>query len=144
MLISLFLFALSYYWLLRETDWLRVRLLVGKEKPKVFAQYKAYNSFKKKKTYEVELHFGSNSEEPTPDMICYNVVLDPGITEPLCGWAWLDKHCADMVDFTPNVYLDMVGVRYNMTIKPQGVSEGILGKVMKVNKVSKQQKLKYA
>ena len=142
MILTILTIALALIWLGKETDWLRVRLLIGKDKPKVFAQYRAFNSLKKKKYYEVEVHAGSNADEPQGTM--YTVVLDPGITDPICGWDWLDKHVADLVDYTPRVELQLAGIKYDMTIKPAGIEQGIMDKVMKVNKLSKQEKLKYS
>ncbi len=137
-LLGLIAVAASFAWLLWETNGLRVRLLTGRDEPPTFAQYKAYNSLKKRKYYEVAIHHGSNAPEPTG--LLYNVVFDPGITEPLCGWEWLDKHCADLVDWQPEVYLDLGGVHYTMTVK----QPGILAEVMKVNKLTKRQRAMYA
>ena len=137
MILTLLAIALAFTWLLKETNYLRINLLIGKEKAKVFAQYKAYNSLKKRKYYDVPIHYGSNAEEPAG--VTYQVVFSPGITEPLCGWDWLDKHCADLVDYAPRVQMAIGGVRYDMTIK----SPGILDKVMKVNKLTKKQRLQY-
>ena len=131
---------LSFYWLLRETDFLRVRLQIGADKiePPKPARYVAYNSMTKKKHYTVELRTGSNVEEP--DGPTYTVVFNPGITEPLCGWDWLDKHVGDLVDYQPRVQMAIGGVQYDMTIK----ASGVMDQVMRANKLSKQERIKYA
>ena len=140
MILTILWLIIGLAWLLYETDYMRVRLLTGIEKPVKYAQYKAFNSLTKKKLYWSVplLHHGSNAEEP--EGVMYEVILAPGITEPLCGWNWLDKHCADLVGFEHKVYLAIAGVKYDMTIK----SPSILNEVMKVNKLSKKEKLEYA
>jgi len=139
-MIALIGIALAFIWLLRETDYLRIRLPMGADIPPVPpkpAQYRAYNSLRKKKHYEIEIHHGSNQE--VPDGPTYHIVLDPGVTEPLCGWDWLDKHVGDLVDYQPRVQMQLAGVRYDMTIK----APGILDQVMKANKLSKQERARY-
>jgi hypothetical protein len=131
----------ALYWLLRETDYLRVRLLVGElAKPK-YARYKAYNGFNKRSEY-TRLHEGNNySEGYSPNGEPeYIVVLNPGIKDVLCGWEWVDKHCAAMVDYQPKVEMQIGGVRYNMTIK----QPAIIKDVMRVNHLTRKQKLAYA
>ena len=140
MITTLIIIALAFYWLLSETDYLRIRLLIGDDKPKHLARYKAYNSLKKKKYYNVPIYSGGNTDDFLSTEITYDVVLAPGITEPLCGWDWLDKHCADLVGFENKVYLAIAGVKYDMTIK----SPSILNEVMKVNKLNKKERLQYA
>ena len=130
----------AFYWLGRETDWLRIRLPMGADVPALLpgpAQYVAYNALRKAKRYSVEIHRGSNQEIPTGPT--YHVVLNPGVDEPLCGWDWLDKHVGDLVNYQPRVQMEMAGVRYDMTIK----APGILDQVMKANKLSKQERARY-
>jgi hypothetical protein len=133
----------ALYWLLKETDWLRIRLLVGEPVKPKYARYKAYNALTKRKFYDGgALHEGNNypggySPNGEPE---YIVVLNPNITDILCGWEWLDKHCAAMVDYQPKVEMAIGGVRYSMTIK----QTAIIKDVMRVNHLTRKQKLAYA
>ena len=137
-----------FTWLLYETDWLRVRLLrytPPAPVPAKLARYTAYNGFTHKKRGDSTLlREGSNlpagyspNSEP-----CYNVYLNPDIDNVLCGWDWLDLHCAAMVYYQPQVYLSSGnGVRYTMTIR----QPEILPEIMKVNRMTKRQRtLAYA
>jgi len=139
MLLGIALLIIGFAWLLFETRGLTIRLPFGAE-PKVIlpARYVAYAGLKKRKTYDIVLHRGANTEESTGPL--YTVVLDPGITEPLCGWDWLDKHVGDLVDYQPRVQMELGGVRYDMTIR----APSVLTEVMKVNKLSKAERAKYA
>ena len=134
----------ALYWLLRETDYLRVRLLVGEPAKPKYARYKAYNMMRKGKPSwnDSPLYEGNNypegySPNGEPE---YIVVLNPGIKDVLCGWEWLDKHCASMVDYQPKVEMAIGGVRYNMTIK----QPTIIKDVMRVNHLTRKQKAVYA
>lgn len=60
----------------------------------------------------------------------YTVYLNPGIREVLCGADWLDKHWADLKDYTPKVELDY-GNGYHQTFtlkKPKLIKE-----IIKIN-----------
>jgi len=143
MILALLVIALAFTWLLYETDFLRVRLPVGKVKPK-YAKYEVYNMLRKRKVYwnETVLYKGGNLPvDHSPDgEPCYQIILNPGIKNVLCGWDWLNEHCADMVDYQPKVEMAIGGVRYNMTIK----QPAIIKDIMRVNKLTKKQKLAYA
>lgn len=138
MYIAISLIVLSFYWLLYETDYLRIRLLVGElSKPK-YARYKAYHL---KTGYNDSIHEGNNypegySPNGEPE---YSIYLSVGIDNILCGWERLDKHCADLVDYKTQVQMNMGGVRYNMTIK----SPSIIKDIMRANHLTKKQKLAY-
>ena len=143
MIVTIFIVSLALSWLGYETKWLAVRLLVGElAKPK-YARYKAYNSLTKRKFYDGRaLHEGNNypegySPNGEPE---YMIILNPGIDGILCGWDWLNEHCAGMVDYQPKIEMNMGGVRYNMTIK----QPAIIKDVMKANHLTKKQKLAYA
>ncbi|KKN18459.1 hypothetical protein LCGC14_0955680 [marine sediment metagenome] len=68
----------------------------------------------------------------------YDICLSPN-TDTLCGKKWLDKHWNDLADYQPKVEMNIGGVRYKMTIK----QPSILKDVMRVNKLTKKQKLAY-
>ena len=130
----------AFIWLGYETDWMRVRLLAGAEKH--IAEYVVCQSLKGNRsgTY---LRVGTNDgtgNHPFSEVTHYQVFVHPGITDILCGWDWLDKHCGDLVDYQPKVTMSMAGVRYNMTIK----DTSIIKDIMKANKLTRKQKLAYA
>ena len=95
MITTIIIIGLALAWLLYETDYMRIRLLVGKVKPPNYARYKVYNSMgKQKKYYFGAIHSGDNyppdySPNGAPE---YNIILSPGIDNVLCGYEWLDKH----------------------------------------------------
>ena len=148
MIPTLIWILILFLWLGYETDWFTIRLesygyQLANKRPKHFADYEAHNSFKKsvKNYWNIPiLHSGGNCDASQVSEVTYHIVLDPGINEPLCGWDWLDKHCADLVGFEHKVQLAIAGVRYDMTIK----APSILNEVMKVNKLSKKEKLAYS
>lgn len=145
MIISLSIIILALAWLLYETDYMRGRLPVGEAKPcPSYASYTAYSILRKGKPNwnETALHKGNNfpegySPNGEPE---YTIILNPGITNVLCGWEWVDEHCADMVNYMPEVFMTIGNVRYNMTIK----QPSIIKDIMRVNKLTKKQKLAYA
>ncbi len=144
MIATIIIVSLAMTWLGYESDWMRVRLLVGEPVKPKYARYKAYNMLRKGKPrwndspiYEGNNYLEGYSPNGEPE---YIVVLNPGITDVLCGWEWLDKHCASMVDYQPKIYLDLDGVRYNMTIKKSSA----LNEVMKANHLTRKQQIAYA
>ena len=123
---------------------MRVRLLIGEIIKPQYARYEVYNKLKKKRVYwgDTTIHKGGNmpkdyspNGEPT-----YHIILSPGVSGVLCGFAWLDKHCADMVGYQPKVEMTMGGVRYKMVIK----APAIIKDIMKVNKIPKRERLAYS
>lgn len=140
MIATIIIVSLAFVYLLIETDFLRVHLLIGKDKPPKYARYKVYNSLSRKQGSF--LRDGNNypegySPNGEPE---YTVILNPGVNDVLCGWDWLDIHCASMVDYHPEVYLHIGGVRYTMTIK----QPAIIKDVMRANKLNKKQREVYA
>ena len=140
MLATLIIIWLSLVWLGYETDWMRVRLPSGVAiKPK-YARYVAYNKLRGTQTWrDTTIHSGGNlpadySPNGEPE---YTIILSPGIKDILCGWRWLDEHCADMVDYQPQVFMTVGNIRYTMTIK----QPSIIKDIMRVNRLTKKQKL---
>jgi hypothetical protein len=132
----------AFAWLLLETDFLQIRLLAGPEPVKKFAQYKAFTGMGKRKNYDVQIRHGANYplEQVHPGPV-YDIVFNPGITDPLCGWEWVDKHVADLVGFETKVDLQIGTVKYKMIIR----KPGIFAEVMKANKgIAKQERLNVA
>jgi hypothetical protein len=127
-------------YLLHETDWLKVNLIA---KPK-YARYEVYNILKCRhpRCGDRPIRQGGNlpdgytpNGEPT-----YTIILSPGVNGVLCGWNWLNEHCADLVDYKPRIEMAIGGVKYNMHIK----QPAIIKDIMRANKLTKKQKLAYA
>ncbi len=130
--------SLMFGYLLYETKGLTIRLLVGIETPIIpkYARYKVYSSAKGNSKSYTGITGNNYPEDYSPNGEPeYNIFLSPGIDNILCGWKWLDKHCADLVDYQPKVYMAIGNIRYNMTIR----QPSIIKDVMKVNKLSKKQ-----
>jgi len=145
-MIALIIIGLGFIWLGYETDWMRVRLLVGAEAiitEQKYARYEVFNNLgikQRKPSYSNRfIHKGGNVPEGYKwnGEPCYQIILSPGIGKVLCGYAWLDEHCADLVDYEPRVEMNICGIRYDMHIK----SIGIIKEVMEANKLSKAEKL---
>lgn len=144
MLATIIIITICLAWLGHETEWLTLRLPVGKVKPK-YARYQVYHIIRNRKAgpKDIKVYEGGNLPEDhnlnLSEIPCYQIVLSPGI-EPMCGYEWLNKHCADMVDYQPKIEMNIANVRYKMTVKQPSV----LAEVMKANKLTKQQKLALA
>lgn len=107
MITAIIFITLSFIWLLIETDFLTVRLPVGKFKPTQlllpapkpilmlplgitypkYARYQVYHSLKGGLKNAVRIHEGSNIPEGEyPSNVAnYQIYLSPGI-EPMCGY----------------------------------------------------------
>ena len=138
MITTIILLALAFGWLLWETDYLRVQLYIGKLTPK-YARYKVYNKLSNRKpTYgDTLLYEGDNypadySPNGEPE---YYILLSPGVKGVLCGYDWLNEHCANMVDYKPQVFMTIGNIRYNMTINKPSVIKDI----MKANHLTRKQ-----
>ena len=143
MITTIIIMSLAFSWLGYETDWMRIRLPIGDRLIPKYARYEVYQGLKKRTVFwgDLAIYEGYNCQnderngEPT-----YYIFLSPGVKSVLCGWDWLNEHCADMVDYQPKVEMNMGGVRYNMTIK----QPSIIKDIMKANKLTRKQKLAYA
>ncbi|KKM07041.1 hypothetical protein LCGC14_1737950 [marine sediment metagenome] len=135
---------IAFGWLGYETDWLTVNITYGYAAEPKYAKWEVYHMLKNrqpnwraKPAYEgsnLPVDYKPNGEP------CYRIILSPGIKNVLCGFAWLNKHCADMVDYQPEVSMNIGGVRYSMTIK----EPAIIKDVMRANKLTRSQRLSYA
>lgn len=120
------------FWELRF--WLRDGLIIGKTETK-YARYQVCNALRNHKA-AFKIQGGNLPEGQSPNgEPLYDIVLSPGVDNVLCGWDWLNQHCADMVDYQPHVTMNIAGVRYNMTVK----QPAILKDVMKANKLTKRE-----
>ena len=156
MIISLLVILAAFYWLLRETDYLRVRFLAygdidyGKLWIDTFVPLCGLQTLQNGLTEHEPI--SSYHEPPTGYVIreClkgtaktnghYEILVSPGINELLCGKAWVEEHWNDLKDYKPEIFVNMGGVRYNMTInKPEVIKD-----IMKANKISRAQKKAYS
>lgn len=108
-----------------------------------YASYKAYNTIgakRRRSSYsDRSLHSGGNfrkdhSRNGAPE---YDIILNPGIRGVLCGWGWLNRHCADLVNYKPEVFMTIGNVRYTMTIERLAIIKDI----MKANHLTRKQKV---
>ncbi len=139
MIATIFIVSLAFLWLTRETECFTIRLLVGPYHPNL-ASYKVYQILRTRKpSYsDSPIHEGGNLPEgyrPNGEPV-YQVVLSPGVASVLCGFDWLDQHCADMVEYQPQVSMTLDNVRYAMRIKDPSVIKD----VMKANHMTKKEK----
>ncbi len=158
MLLSLLSIGLAFYWLLVETDYLRIRLLAGRDIDYGKLWIETFGHFVsgglvRALTEQGEAPFfkrdvigyriiqslnGKGAKDANADT--YDIMVSPGIKEILCGGAWLNSHWNDLKDYQPQFELVVGGNRYNMTIRKPSV----LAEVMKVNKLSRQERKQYA
>ena len=121
MIALVLIISLAYAWLLFESKFLSMRLLVGIEaKPITDLDI-----------LEVAQRIGwtyKNGHRAYKDWLI-----------PMCGWEWVIRHEHDLDTYQPKVQMTMGGVRYNMTIK----QPSIIKDIMRVNKLTKKQKLVY-
>ena len=134
------IFCLSFLWLAYETDWLTIRLVYDTT-PKPRARYRVYQSLTKRMGYGDGIHEGQNykdgNNEPRYSQgdIDYKVFLSPGVDDVLCGFDWLDKHFDSMVNYQPQVEMNIGNVHYQMTIKkPELIKD-----IMRANKMTRRQ-----
>lgn len=106
MIAAIAILTLAFYWLLRETRYFQVRLLVGMPVPE-------------ETPLELErLSWGvCNSRYG-------DIKLSPGIDSPLCGLQWLEENTHPI----PQAIIDMEagGVRYHINIKDTVVLKDVL------------------
>jgi hypothetical protein len=157
MLLSLTFILIAFIWLGIESHWFTIRLLqYSRHKPTLLlpapkpilmlsaphklVSYKVYNKYGNTKSLKdaTLLYEGGNVPEYYYEnhVKNYQVVFNPGVTEPLCGFDWLNKHCNAMFDYEPDIEMNLADVRYHIKVK----SQEIISEVMKVNKLGKVEK----
>jgi len=124
MIAAIIITGMALYWLARETRWFTIRLLVGCEP--VIIEYE------RKSWKELEPR-GKISMKQYPFWLCF-----PEHMTPLCGLDWLNNTMHVIPEY--KIYMAIGGCRYNMTIK----KDNVLKDVMRVNRLTKKQKLAYA
>lgn len=124
MIACIVLVSLALTWLAKETDWMRVRLLVGIEC--IPLEYE-------RKSWEDLSH--TQPERYQPNFMRMNNGTEH--FSPLCGWDWLKNTMHVIPEY--KIYLAIGGCRYNMNIK----KDSVLKAVMRANHLTKKQKLAY-
>lgn len=93
MIATLLVIALAFYWMLRETDWLRVRLLIGADKPQSIKLPSAAKPM-------LALPMGNPNNYPmtlTIDTCVLRELIDQlsktelELTEEVCGYDYSDQ-----------------------------------------------------
>jgi len=113
--IGIILIILGFIWLLYETDYLRVRLLVGIETKPIEYEYMSWEDVKTR-------YFYGLPSRQTPFWYA-----NPEHMEPLCGLAWLENTMHVIPEY--RIELDFGGNKYKMTVKEPKV----LKEIVKVN-----------
>ena len=125
MIVTILIVSLAFYWLLYETDYLRVRLLCGAYIQIIEYQHQSWE--------EIEPKIKSMPDRFKPFWYKY-----PEHMHPLCGMDWLENTQHAIPEY--HFYMTIGGCRYTMNIK----KDNVLKDVMRVNHLTKQQKLAYA
>lgn len=108
-LISLSIILLAFYWLLRETDYLRVRLPVGCPSISVPPEMRQSWDIITRNTKAKNLN---------------NFVTDPYTYTPLCGFDWLNNREHVIPEY--KIELQHGGVKHNMTIKDPSIMKQVV------------------
>jgi len=140
MIITLAIIAIAFYWLLYETAWLTIRLPHGMPTIPDYSGDAGYRVYARLGTKKRTISSNQIREYNYNGHTNYDIVLQPGIDNVLCGWSWLDNHCGDLVNYQPKFHLERPGVKYDMVIKQPSIMKDI----MRVNRLTKKQRLAYA
>ncbi len=156
MITALIVILLALYWLMLETNWLRIRLAIGATFPlgascpipiavwlstfdedayhehnvNLFIPKPVYYSEPESKTGYVLLNSNAQKAVNYNDRYTYVVCLSPGVELPLVSRNWLNEHWNDLVDYKPWVELK-IGDGYKQTFtlkKPE-----LMKKIVAVN-----------
>lgn len=113
MIPTILIIALAIYWLLKETDYLRIHLLVGAYYPPIEYQRKTWDELK---PYTVHKN--------SPMWL-----TSPASMEPLCGLDWLENTMHVVPEY--KIQLNFGTIKHDINVKPE--HESILKDVMKFN-----------
>jgi hypothetical protein len=150
MIPTIIILALAFYWLLIETDYLRVNLLAQpvdyrKLWLETFDEY--YHNLEglltdKHEYNEDYIHYTPHGytivqslKNKAKSNGTYQILLSPCVEDTLCGKDWLDKHWNDLADYKPEIYLAIGDIKYNMTVR----NPEIIKDVMRVNRLSRKE-----
>jgi len=90
---------LAFIWLLAETDWLRIRLLIGVNATPIVYQYKTWE--------EILAMLPCKLTKNDPGWLRF-----PGNMAPLTGWDWLHN----TMHIIPEYKIELIGIGYKTTI----------------------------
>ena len=110
MLVTLLVIGIAFYWMLRETDYLRVHLLVG---PEAIIHPLEWTTWE-------DIRAGLGKARANDVMF----LRFPDIMAPLCGWDYLTntKHVIPEC----RLEVDYGGVRYKMIIKDYSILKDLV------------------
>ena len=130
MIISIIIILLAFNWLLIESDFMRVRLQVGKDKLSYAGECKLniYNCLKL--TNKIEPTESFQTDNAGIDSPIYNLVLSPNV-KPMC-YEWLQENYAQLVTFKPRIELDYGCYRQQLTFNG-GEYSNIMRQVLKIH-----------
>jgi hypothetical protein len=138
-----------FTWLLKETDWLRIRLpQYAPSHPcstLLYAQwlsefnmyhqsyYGGVNDFVALPEYQNKREFIGFviSHNGKRDYNRYVIHLSPGITDILPGMGWLDSHWNDLRDYEPTVYIKIDGLQSLMHLRNTAVLKAVIKELTK-------------
>ena len=101
MIATIIILGIAFYWMLRETDYLRVKLLVGPYHAPIVYEYEDWET--------IEARLKNLPRKAMPDYI-----VMPDNYPPLCGWDWL-KNRQHAIPLN-KIQLDFGTRRYDMTV----------------------------
>lgn len=130
MLISIIIILCAFTWLIIESDFLRVRLPIGKDNLSYAGECKLniYNCLKLKiNTEPTESLSTDNADFDSP---VYRLVLSPNV-KPMC-YEWLIENYAKLVNFKPRIELDYGTYRQQITFNG-GEYSNIMRQIMKIH-----------
>lgn len=130
MLLSIILILSALYWLLLETDWLRISLLVGAEFQPIEHPRMAWRELCSS-MYDGDRRVGTQGM--TGHTKDENYIRLPEDYTPLCGWDWLEN----TMHVIPSCDLELKydRVRYRIHLDPTPQASGVLTKVMQAQRV---------
>jgi len=130
MILSILTLIPGIIWLLYETEWLRVRLPIGKAAEQPQGRYVSWN--------DIENQIQYLPDRFKPFWIKHRVIIKTirglnhqilgAAMQPLCGWDWLLNREHIIPEYKIELALD--GIHYQMNVK----SDSILAEVMRVNR----------
>ena len=122
MIATIIVIGLAFTWLGYETDWIRVRLLIGSSLSPLDRWCNEFHLSPKYFDFVwVPLEFSA-----VPSYKQYKIELSPGVTV-MCGQKWLDKHYHDLDNYEPRVELYFGnGYRQTFTLKKPELMKQII------------------
>ena len=131
MLISIIIILCAFTWLIIESDFLRVRLPIGKDNLSYAGECKLniYNCLKLKINTEPTESFKTDNYDGN-NHLTYQLVLSPNV-KPMC-YEWLIENYAKLVNFKPRIELDYGTYRQQISFNG-GEYSNIMRQIMKIH-----------